>query len=83
VDPLFCRLGIGRRLLAEVEGRAFQSGFRQLGAGVTLNAVPFFARLGYRQASRGVKTLGPGCSLPVMFMRKTAPRSLRLSNTRH
>ena len=39
--------GIGRRLLAEVEGRAQQCGFSRLAAGVTANAVPFFERLGF------------------------------------
>jgi putative acetyltransferase len=77
VDPLFGRLGIGRRLLAEVEARAFQSGFAQLGISATINAVPFFEKLGYREASRGVKTLGADCALPVAFLRKSVPRLVR------
>ena len=77
VDPVFGRLGIGRRLLAEVEARAFQSGFDQLGISATINAVPFFELLGYREASRGVKALGPNCSLPVAFLRKSVPRLAR------
>jgi hypothetical protein len=32
--------------------------------------VPFFEKLGYREASRGVKAVGPDCSLPVAFLRK-------------
>jgi GNAT superfamily N-acetyltransferase len=69
--------GIGRRLLAEVEGRAQQCGFRRLAAGVTANAVRFFQRQGYAVASRGVKTLALGCKLPVTFLRKDTldPRS--------
>jgi putative acetyltransferase len=74
VDPMFMRLGIGARLLAEVEARAFQSGFNQLGISATINAVPFFERAGYQIASRGVKTLGPDCALPVAFLRKRVPR---------
>jgi GNAT superfamily N-acetyltransferase len=77
VDPLFARLGIGRRLLAEVEARAIRSGFGQFGISATINAVPFFEKLGYREASRGVKPLGPGCSLPVAFLRKSVPRMAR------
>ena len=77
VDPLFGRLGIGGRLLAEVEARAMQSGFSQLGISATINAVPFFEKLGYREASRGVKTLGPDCSLPVAFLRKGVTRLVR------
>ena len=67
------RHGIGRRLLAEVEARAHQCGFDRLAAGVTANAVPFFQRLGYEVASRGVKTLSHGCALPVTFLRKALP----------
>ena len=77
VDPLFMRAGIGRRLLAEVEARAYQSGFDQLGASTTANAVPFFEKLGYQVASRGVKTFGPDCALPVAFLRKSMPRVAR------
>jgi hypothetical protein len=71
---MFTRLGIGGRLLAEVEARAAQSGFDQLGASATINAVPFFERYGYIQASRGVKAFGPDCWLPVVFLRKRAAR---------
>jgi GNAT superfamily N-acetyltransferase len=77
VDPMFARLGIGGRLLAEVEARAAQSGFEQLGASATLNAVPFFERHGYTEASRGVKAFGPACWLPVAFLRKRAVRLIR------
>jgi len=65
--------GIGRRLLAEVEGRAQQCGFSRLAAGVTANAVPFFQRQDYAVASRGRKTLSLGCTLPVTFLRKDTP----------
>jgi GNAT superfamily N-acetyltransferase len=77
VHPLFVRLGIGRRLLAEVEARAFQSGFAHFSVSATINAVPFFERLGYQVASRGVRTLGPACALPVAFLRKIVPRQAR------
>jgi putative acetyltransferase len=70
VDPMLARLGIGSRLLAEVERRAAQSGFHQLGASATMNAVAFFERHGYAEASRGVKAFGPECWLPVAFLRK-------------
>jgi GNAT superfamily N-acetyltransferase len=77
VDPMLARLGIGSRLLAEVEIRAARSGFDQLGASTTMNAVPFFERHGYVEASRGVKAFGPECWLPVAFLRKGAPRLVR------
>ena len=77
VDPMFLRLGIGGRLLTEVEARAFQSGFNQLSMSTTLNAVAFFEKAGYQVASRGVKALGTSCLLPVAFLRKSVPRLAR------
>lgn len=77
VDPMFGRLGIGSRLLAEVEARAAQSGFGQFGVSSTINAVPFFEKLGYREASRGVRAMGPACSVPVAFLRKSVSRMER------
>jgi len=74
VHPLFARLGIGGRLLAEVEARASRSGFDQFGTSTTINAIAFFERYGYREASRGVKAFGPDCLLPVAFLRKRVPR---------
>jgi GNAT superfamily N-acetyltransferase len=73
IGPVFvqyARLGIGRRLLAEAEGHARQSGFDRFAGWATANAVPFFQRLGYKIVSRGVKTLSPTCALPVAFLRK-------------
>jgi GNAT superfamily N-acetyltransferase len=74
VHPLFARLGFGGRLLCEVEGRAMRSGFDQLGTSTTINAIPFFERHGYQEASRGVKAFGPDCWLPVAFLRKRVAR---------
>ena len=74
VHPLFARLGIGGRLLAEVEARACRAGFGRLGTSTTINAVAFFERYGYQEASRGVIALGPDCWLPVAFLRKRVPR---------
>lgn len=79
VDPMFTRLGLGSRLLAEVEARAAHAGFDQLGAAAVLNAAPFFQRHGYIEASRGVKAFGPECWLPVAFLRKRAVRPERLA----
>lgn len=69
--------GIGRRLVTEVEARAQHSGFNQLAVSATANAIPFFERLGYQVASRGVRNLGPECALPVAFMRKFLLRPVR------
>jgi GNAT superfamily N-acetyltransferase len=74
VHPLFTRLGLGGRMLAEVEGRASQSGFDHLGAATIISALPFFERHGYVEASRGVKAFGADCWLPVAFLRKRIGR---------
>jgi GNAT superfamily N-acetyltransferase len=63
-------LGIGRRLVLEVERRARQSGFYHFTVYATANAVPFFERVGYREVSRGIKTFSPDCALPVTFLKK-------------
>jgi putative acetyltransferase len=80
VHPMFTRLGLGGRLLAEVESRAAQSGFTSLGASATINAVPFFERYGYLEASRGVKAFGPQCSLPVAFLRRAVLRRMECTD---
>jgi GNAT superfamily N-acetyltransferase len=67
------RLGIGRRLLAEAEARAHQSGFERLSACATANAVPFFLKFGYETVSRGVRSLSFECVLPVTFVKKRLP----------
>jgi len=77
VHPLFVRLGIGRRLVGEVEARALQSGFDHFSISAIGNSVPFFEKLGYEVSSRGVKSFGPGCALPVAFLRKRVPRQAR------
>jgi predicted N-acetyltransferase YhbS len=79
VRPLYGRIGIGSRLVGEVEMRAHQSGFDQFAVSSTTNAVPFFERLGYQIASRGVRALSPRCTLPVAFMRKSVTRVQRSS----
>lgn len=71
VRPLFTGVGIGRRMLAEVESAARRSGFRSFSARATLNAVGFFETLGYDVTSHGVQMLTPERGLPVSFMRKS------------
>lgn len=77
VHPMFWRYGIGRRLVAEVEARAMHSGFDQFSVSTTFNAVPFFEKVGYQVSSRGVRSFGPACALPVAFLRKVVVRQVR------
>ena len=81
VDPLFTHAGIGRRLIADVEARAHQSGFKRFVTRVTGNAVPFFERLGYDIASHGVSLIAmPVAAIPVTFMRKSVPATLSVTD---
>lgn len=70
VDPMFTRLGIGRRLVREAEAQAFAAGFRVLTARAPSNSVAFFASIGFGISSNGVHSI-EGLNLPVAFMRKT------------
>jgi GNAT superfamily N-acetyltransferase len=70
VRPLFTGLGLGRRLLLDIEDRARQAAFHTFTVHATLNAVGFFTRLGYQTTSFGVWPLSPTHALPVAIMRK-------------
>jgi GNAT superfamily N-acetyltransferase len=75
--------GIGSRLVAEAEMRALTWGFDHLTSFTTLNAVPFFQKLGYAVVSRGVKVLSPECALPVAFLAKRLAQRQRPSPRAH
>lgn len=70
VDPLFTRLGIGRRLVWDAEARARAAGFQTLTARATEVTAEYFAALGYEISSQGVATPVPDLAIPVIFMRK-------------
>lgn len=83
VDPLFGRLGIGRRLVAATEMRARRAGFTQLTARVPANAAPFFERVGYLGSSQGVWITPAGVSVPVFHMRKGVSKPTRQADQHH
>lgn len=70
VDPLFTRLGIGRRLVWDAEARARGAGFQTITTRATEMTVEYFAALGYEVSSQGVVTPVPNLAIPVLFMRK-------------
>lgn len=70
VDPLFTRLGIGRRLVWDAEARARAAGFQTLTTRATEVTIEYFAALGYELSSQGVATPAPDLVIPVIFMRK-------------
>jgi GNAT superfamily N-acetyltransferase len=77
VDPLFSRLGIGRRLVEAAETRARRAGFSTMSSRTTANAVPFFESLGYGTSSQGAWMTPSGVSVPVVHMRKGPERDIQ------
>ena len=77
---LYGRMGIGRRLLAEVEGAIEATGHTSLIVRTTPNATAFFERAGYGITSYGTRLVRPDRTLPVAFLRKNlqAPASATL-----
>lgn len=75
VRPPFTRLGLGERLLREVEARARNAGFGVFSLRAGGNSVPFFQRLGYTITSLGLANVAIERGIPVTFMRKADPRA--------
>jgi GNAT superfamily N-acetyltransferase len=72
VRPMFTGLGVGTKLVEDIERRVRQAGFRTLVAEVPINVVEFFTRLGYQVSSQGLRALADVEGLPVAFLRKAA-----------
>ncbi len=70
VSPKAVRRGVGRRLLEAMETLARQQGATRLRLSSTLNAVPFYQRLGYLQQGTGTNRLPTGVELPCILMTK-------------
>lgn len=70
VQPLFTRLGIGRKLALDAEMRARTAGFVRFSARATLNSVGFFEKLGYDVTSHGIHAIATEQGMPVTYMRK-------------
>ena len=62
--------GLGRRLVLDAEARAAQAGHRSYFVRAQINAVGFYARLGYRELEPGEIPFPGGAAIPVMFMEK-------------
>jgi GNAT superfamily N-acetyltransferase len=67
--------GVGRALLAEVEARAAQRGCPRLHGAMSLNAVPFYARCGFRACGDAEPLGSSRVAVPIVRMEK------RLSTT--
>jgi putative acetyltransferase len=70
VDGDLQRRGVGRLLLAEVERRALRSGARRLHGAMSLNAVPFYTRAGFRPCPGPDRLIAAAVSVPVLRMEK-------------
>lgn len=72
VDAAVQRQGLGRALLAAVEARARAAGCRQLRGAMSLNAVSFYARAGFRPCDGPARLRSAGVvPVPVVWMDKS------------
>jgi N-acetylglutamate synthase-like GNAT family acetyltransferase len=78
VAPPQAGKGLGRRLMELVEGDIHSSGVREIVIRATMNAVPFYERLGFQQVRLDAMTASDGVRVPVTMMRQTS-RSMMLS----
>ncbi len=70
VDADFQRRGVGAALLAGIERRARRRGATRLCGAMSLNAVPFYARAGFRPAPGPERLVAAGVPVPVLRMDK-------------
>jgi GNAT superfamily N-acetyltransferase len=66
--------GLGSALLADVEARALAHGCVSLNGAMSLNAVPFYARAGFRRFAGPERLTTAGVHVPVVRMRKDLRR---------
>lgn len=71
VDPNIARRGAGRQMVGAVEAAAENAGRIEFGVFSSLNAIPFFAALGYRELRRQAFQPAPGLKLEGAMMAKS------------
>ena len=69
VHPDFAGRGLGRRLISEVERRASELAFERFVVFASLNAVPFYEKLGYRVVRPEERSYG-AIAVRFVFMSK-------------
>ena len=74
VDAACQRHGVGRTLLAHVEARAAHHGCARLHGAMSLNAVPFYLRAGFRACGGLERLQTAGLIVPVVRMEKLLGR---------
>ncbi len=70
VDGALQGQGLGRALLAHMEERARAAGCERMYGAMSLNAVGFYGRAGFRKRGRPQHMLGGGVWVPVVWMEK-------------
>lgn len=70
VDPDYSRQGVGRALCTALEDRARALGLPGLVLDASLNSVPFYAAMGFRQKCLDHHTLAPGVHIACAVMEK-------------
>jgi GNAT superfamily N-acetyltransferase len=75
VDARDQHRGVGRALLAEIETRARRHGLARLHGAMSLNAVPFYRRAGFRPIAGVERLISSRIAIPIQRMEKllTAP----------
>jgi N-acetylglutamate synthase-like GNAT family acetyltransferase len=71
VKPSHAKLGLGRSLLCYVEGQIRKAGLSEVFLRASLNAVPFYERVGYRQLRQERVPLEGGILAKRVIMGKT------------
>jgi GNAT superfamily N-acetyltransferase len=66
--------GVGRALLAEIEARAARHGCARVHGAMSLNAVPFYARAGFRALGGPERLSSSGVAVPILRMEKRLQR---------
>lgn len=75
VHPSLARRGLASFLVRDAERRATAAGYTKMIVRANLNAVPLYAKLGYRPLRSGSMATLSGVALPVLFMENAAGRT--------
>jgi putative acetyltransferase len=70
VAPRAARNGVGTAIVREIERLARENGLTRLALSASLNAEPFYGRLGYHLINRSEITLRNGHRMPAVQMEK-------------
>ncbi len=71
VAPQATGQGLGKILVASAEGVALNAGHSRLSLKATLNAVPFYEKLGFRKKGKTMHSFPEGTELSCIAMSKT------------